>query len=295
MKTKKLPVSRDTPFAWLMLAPNIVLFIIFMLYPILQTFVISLTRYDLITPMRFIGIENYLAIFKDEVALECLKNTIVFTLITVPVSIVLSLFLAVALNANTGGKKIFRAVFFIPSITSSVAVAVVWQWLYNPEFGLINYLLSFFAVPPVQWLTTSKLALLSICIVSIWRQAGYNMIIYLAGLQGISTSYYEAADLDGAEPWQKLTSITIPLLTPTTFFVFVTSIIGAFQTFDLVNLMTKGGPGRSSSLLAHYLYQNAFNYLKMGYAAALAYLLFFMVLVITLINMRFEKRVRSIY
>jgi multiple sugar transport system permease protein len=278
-----------------MLAPNIILFFVFMLFPIIWTLVMSMTRYDLISPMEFIGIRNYIAIFQDEVALECLRNTIVFTFITVPVGLVVSLFLAVLLDSKINFKKIYRAAFFLPSITSWVAIAVIWQWLYNPEFGIINFLLSFLGVPPIEWLTTSKLSLISVCIVCIWRGAGYSMLLFLAGLQSISTVYYEASDLDGASPLQKLIHITIPLQTPTTFFVFVTSIIGSFQTFDIVNLMTRGGPGRSSSLLAHYLYQSAFRYMRMGYASSLAYLLFFVIMVITIINMQFEKKSHEIY
>jgi multiple sugar transport system permease protein len=292
---RKKTILNDTPYAVVMLSPNIILFFTFMLFPIIWTFVMSLSKYDLITPMQFIGITNFINIFKDEVALQCLRNTVAFTFITVPVGLVLSLFLAVLLDSGILFKKIYRAAFFLPSITSWVAIAVVWQWLYNPEFGLINYFLSFFGVPSIQWLTTSKLSLISVCIVCIWKNAGYGMLLFLAGLQSISSVYYEAGELDGANPLQQLIHITIPLLTPTTFFVFVTSIIGSFQTFDIINLMTKGGPGRSSSLLAHYLYQTAFKYMKMGYASALAYLLFFVIMVITIINMQFEKKSHEIY
>jgi multiple sugar transport system permease protein len=292
---KKKSIFNDTPYAVVMILPNIVLFFIFMLFPIIWTLVMSLTSYDLISPMRFVGINNFINIFKDEVALECLRNTVVFTFITVPLSMVLSIFLAVLLDSGIKFKRIYRAAFFLPSITSWVAIAVVWQWLYNPEFGLINYFLGFFGAPSIQWLTTSKLSLISVCIVCIWKGAGYSMLLFLAGLQSISSVYYEASELDGASPWQQFIHITLPLLTPTTFFVFVTSIIGSFQTFDIINLMTKGGPGRSSSLLAHYLYQSAFKYMKMGYASALAYLLFFVIMVITLINMRFEKKSHEIY
>ena len=220
---------------------------------------------------------------------------VVFTLITVPSGMVIALILAVLLDSGINFKRFYRAAFFLPSITSWVAIAVVWQWLLNPEFGLVNYFLSFFGIPSIQWLTTSKLSLISICIVSVWKNAGYSMLLFLAGLQSISTVYYEASELDGASPWKQLIHITIPLLTPTTFFIFVTSIIGSFQTFDIVNLMTQGGPGRSSSLLAHYLYQTAFKYMKMGYASSLAYLLFFVIMTITIINMRFEKKSHEIY
>lgn len=295
LAAKNRPVMNDTPFAVVMLAPNIILFFVFLLFPIVWALIMSLTQYDLISPMKFLGIGNYRQIFRDSNALQCLRNTIVYTLITVPIGMVLSLMLAVQLDGAVKFKKIFRGVFFLPSITSWVVIAIVWQWLYNQDFGIINFILSFFGVPPLAWLTSSKLSLISVAIVGIWKSAGYNMLLFLAGLQGISTTYYEAAEMDGVTRWQKLTRITIPLLTPTTFFVFITAIIGSLQTFDSVNIMTNGGPGRSSSLLAHYLYQNAFKYMKMGYASALAYLLFILVMIITVINMRFERKSHEIY
>jgi multiple sugar transport system permease protein len=292
---KKKKFSKDAQYAVAMLAPNIILFCLFMLFPILWALVMSFTQYDLMSPMRFIGLKNYITLFQDEVALQCLGNKIVYTLVTVPVGMIISLFLAVLLDSGIRFKYFFRAAFFLPSITSWVVIAVVWQWLFNKEFGLLNYFLSFFKVPPVPWLDSGKVALFSLAIVGIWKNAGYNMLLFLAGLQGISGVYYEASNLDGAGKIQQLFRITIPLLTPTTFFVFITSIIGAFQTFDSVNVMTSGGPGRSSSVLAFYLYQNAFRYMKMGYASALAYLLFIVIMIITAINMRFEKKSHEIY
>ena len=159
----------------------------------------------------------------------------------------------------------------------------------------MNYFLSFFGVKGITWLSSSSTSLVSIAIVSIWKGAGYNMMLFLAGLQGISNSYYEASELDGANKWQQFIHVTLPMLSPTTFFIFVMSIIGSFQVFDSVMLMTKGGPGRSSSVLVHYLYQNAFQYFSMGYACAIAYLLFFIVIIVTLFNMRFEKKIKEIF
>ena len=206
-----------------------------------------------------------------------------------------SLLLAVFLDQKIAFKRFYRGAYFLPSITSMVAVSIVWQWIYNPEFGLMNYFLSFFGVKGITWLSSSSTSLISIAIVSIWKGAGYNMMLFLAGLQGISNSYYEASELDGANKWQQFVHVTLPMLSPTTFFIFVMSIIGSFQVFDSVMLMTKGGPGRSSSVLVHYLYQNAFQYFSMGYACAIAYLLFFIVLVVTLFNMRFEKKIKEIF
>ncbi|MBK5262187.1 MAG: sugar ABC transporter permease [Peptostreptococcaceae bacterium] len=286
---------KDTPYAWAMIMPNLLLFIVFMLFPLVWTLVLSLNKYDMITPMKFIGLKNYVDMFKDPIAMECLSNTLVFTILTVPASMVISLYLAVLLDTNVGGKRFYRGAYFIPSITSWVVISVIWQWLYNDDFGLFNYLLSFFQLGPIKWLTSSKLSLLSIVLVSIWKSIGYNMLLFLAGLQSISNVYYEAADLDGVTRWQKFKYITLPLLSPTTFFVFIISIISSFQVFDIVVLMTKGGPARSSSVLVHYLYQNAFSYFKMGYASAIAYLLFIIIMIITMFNLHFEKKSREIF
>ena len=286
---------RDSFWAAIMLLPNLIGFMMFLFIPIVAAFVLSFMEYDVISPMKFIGLKNYIEMFHDPIVAETLRNTVVYTVITVPVGMALSLILALALDQNIAGRRIFRAVYFLPSITSMVAVAVVWQWIYNPEFGLLNYLLSLFGIDGPSWLSSSKTSLLSIAIVGIWKGMGYNMLLFLAGLQGISTSYYEAAKLDGANAFQEFFYVTFPMLRPTTFFIFIMSIIGSFQVFDSVMLMTGGEPGRSSSVLVHYLYQNAFEYFRMGYACAIAYLLFFIVVTLTLINLRMEKSTMSMY
>jgi multiple sugar transport system permease protein len=286
---------RDSFWAIIMLLPNLIGFMMFLFIPIVAAFVLSFMEYDVISPMKFIGLKNYIEMFHDPIVAETLRNTVVYTVITVPVGMALSLILALALDQNIAGRRIFRAVYFLPSITSMVAVAVVWQWIYNPEFGLLNYLLSLFGIDGPSWLSSSKTSLLSIAIVGIWKGMGYNMLLFLAGLQGISTSYYEAAKLDGANAFQEFFHVTFPMLRPTTFFIFIMSIIGSFQVFDSVMLMTGGEPGRSSSVLVHYLYQNAFEYFRMGYACAIAYLLFFIVVTLTLINLRMEKSTMSMY
>lgn len=233
--------------------------------------------------------------YNDPIVWQVTKNTLVYTILTVPVGMCISLLLAVALDQQIGLKRFYRAAFFLPSITSMVVIAIVWQWIYNPEFGLLNYGLSLFHIKGGKWLISSSTSLISLAIVGIWRRLGYDMIIFLAGLQGISTTYYEAAKLDGASGFQQFRYITIPMLKPTTFFVFVMAIINSFQVFDQVMLMTEGGPGRSSSVLVHYLYQNAFQYFNLGYACAIAYLLFTMILVITAFNLKMEKNMRQIF
>ena len=292
---KKGKLKDDTAWAWGMLLPNVIGFLMFMLIPMVATFILSFTNYDMITAPKFVGIQNYINMVKDPIVRQVTFNTIVYTVLTVPIGMCISLFLAVMLDQKIGFRKFYRAAFFLPSITSMVVVAIVWQWIYNPDYGLLNYFLSLFGIEGPKWLLDAKTALVSLAIVGIWKSAGYNMIIFLSGLQGISTTYYEAAELDGASKWAQFRYITLPMLKPTTFFIFVMAVISSFQVFDQVMLMTKGGPGRASSVLVHYLYQNAFQYFKLGYACAIAYLLFFIVMIITVFNMRMEKNMREIY
>ena len=292
---KRGKLKDDTVWAWGMLLPNIIGFLMFMLIPMVATFVLSFTNYDMLTAPKFIGIQNYITMAKDPIVRQVTLNTIIYTVLTVPIGMCISLFLAVMLDQKIGFRKFYRAAFFLPSITSMVVVAIVWQWIYNPDYGLLNYFLSLFGIQGPKWLLDAKTALLSLAIVGIWKSAGYNMIIFLSGLQGISTTSYEAAELDGASKWAQFRYITLPMLKPTTFFIFIMAVISSFQVFDQVMLMTKGGPGRASSVLVHYLYQNAFQYFKLGYACAIAYLLFFIVMIITVFNMRMEKNMREIY
>lgn len=292
---RKKGLKDDSKFAWLMLLPNIVGFLMFMLIPVIATFVLSFMQYDMLTPAKFVGFKNYIDMFHDSIVWQVTGNTILYTVLTVPVGMVISLILAVMLDQKIAFRRFYRAAFFLPAITSMVVVAIVWQWIYNPDYGILNYFLSIFGIEGPKWLLDTKTALISIAIVGIWKNAGYNMLIFLSGLQGISTSYYEAAELDGAGKLQSFWYITVPMLKPTTFFIFVMSVISSFQVFDQVMLMTKGGPGRATSVLVHYLYQNAFTYFKLGYACAIAYLLFFIIMIITVFNMRMEKSMREIY
>lgn len=285
----------DGKWAWIMLLPNILGFFMFMLVPVVATFVLSFTKYDMLTKPKFIGLGNYTEMIHDPIVWQVTGNTILYTALTVPVGMCLSLLLAVALDQEIKLKRFYRAAFFLPSITSMVVISIVWQWIYNPEFGLLNFGLSLLGLPKGKWLTSASTSLASIAAVGIWKRLGYDMILFLSGLQGISATYYEAAELDGASKLQRFRYITIPMLKPTTFLVFIMAIINSFQVFDQVMLMTSGGPGRSSSVLVHYLYQNAFQYFKLGYACAIAYLLFAIVMIITAINLKMEKNMREIY
>ena len=289
-RTLREMTYRDSFWVLVFLGPNLVGFLVFTLWPVIMTFVLSLSSYDILSPMKFIGFQNYRELFQDEVFLKVFKNTWVYTLTTVPIGVTMSLFLAIALDRSDRGIRFFRGAYFIPVISSMVSIGVVWQWLYNPEFGLINNLLSRIGIKGPMWLPSDKTAMMALIIVSIWKNLGYNMLIFLAGLQSIERNYYEAAEIDGAGWWQQFRNITVPLLTPTTFFVLVMAFIGSFQVFDLVMMMTQGGPGRATSVVVHYLYQNAFKFFKMGYASAMAYVLFAVILAVTGVQMLFQKK-----
>ena len=285
--------DRDGFWAFVMLSPNLLGFLMFTLFPVVASLLLSFTSYDILTPPEWVGLYNYEEMFVyDKIVGQVVRNTLVYTASVVPIGIFLSLMLALALDQKIKFVRIFRSAFFMPVITSAVAVSLVWQWLYNPDFGLLNSFLKMVGVTePPAWLNSQVYALPAVIVTSIWKNLGYYMLLFLAGLQNISTTYYEAAELDGANGVQRFMHITWPLLSPTTFFVFVMSVISSFQVFDLVQLMTRGGPGRATSTLVHYIYQNGFRFFYVGYASALAYLLFAMVLVITLINMTLQKKV----
>ena len=203
---------------------------------------------------------------------------------------ILSLLFALALNTNIRGVNIYRALIFLPYICSTVAVGLAWKWIMSPDFGILNYILSIFGLPPLGWLSDSSTALISVCIVSVWHGAGYNMIIFLAGLKGIPQSYYDAAKIDGANYFQRLIKITIPLLTPTIFFVFIVSMISSFQVYNWIYVMTQGGPGDSTKVLVYYIWETAFQYFRMGYASAIAYFMFIVLFFITLMQVRYLSK-----
>ncbi|MFR2212534.1 MAG: carbohydrate ABC transporter permease [Ruminococcus sp.] len=193
----------------------------------------------------------------------------VFTLLAVPIQLVISFFLAVALNQKIKGIRFFRGAYFLPSIASMVSISIVWQWLFNTDFGIVNYVIKLLGGSGIPWLTSTKYSLWTIIIVSCWKGMGYNMMIFLAGLQGVPSSYYEAAEMDGCVGLSRLIRIVVPLIKPTTLYVSITCVINSMQVFDQVMIITGGGPARSSSVMVQYLYENAFDYYKMGYASAI--------------------------
>jgi len=268
---------------------------------------LSLYRWDLFHAPDFVGLKNFadlLGWYHDDGQLRAndpefwkyLGNTL-FLMMGIPVNMAAALFIALVLNQKLRGRVVFRTVFFLPTICMGVGVMLLWMWIYNPEFGLINHLLSLVGVQGPAWLKSYAWAKPSIMIMGLWAaMGGTNMIIYLAGLQGIPPELYEASEIDGAGPWQQFLSITLPSLTPTTFFIFITSVIGGFQGgFDAAYVMTRGGPDGATTTISYYIFNHAFQWFNMGYAAAIAVVLFALVLIVTLINWRFGgKRVEYV-
>ena len=289
MQKLKEMLYRDKIWVLILLFPNLLIFLIFTVVPVVATLGISFTSWDLLGSMEWIGIKNYVELFQDETFLKVTGNTFYFTAVSVPLCLIISFLMAVLLDSKIKFLKLWRAIYFLPVISSMVVVAIVWNWLYNPQFGLVNYFLSLIGIEGPAWLSDTTWAMPAVIITNIWKNMGYNMMLFLAGLQSISNNYYEAAELDGANFWQKTRYITLPMISFTTLFVVITSVIGSFQVFDLVMMMTDGGPARSTSVMVHYLYQNAFSYFKMGYACAQAVVLTLIVLVLTLLQFKFVR------
>lgn len=284
---KKRHLKDDTPIALLFLAPSLIGFLVFMVLPMFGGLFLSFTNWDMLSTPKFVGLENYQTLLGDKLFFVSLKNTLVYSAIVLGGGIPLSLGLAMLVNSKLPGVEVFRTIFFIPVVVSSVAASLVWKWIFQPDYGVLNSILKFFHLDPLLWLGDPSTALLSVAIVSIWMGMGYNMVLLLAGLKGIPTHLYEAAQIDGANPLQRFWCITLPLLTPTLFFVLVMSVISSFQVFGQVFVMTvKAGPGNATLVYVYYLWQNAFSWFKMGYASALAYILFLIIFIITLIQMK---------
>ncbi|MEQ6390878.1 sugar ABC transporter permease [Bacillaceae bacterium S4-13-58] len=285
-------MSKKKTYFWLIifLLPNLIGFLLFIGVPIVSSLVISFTDWDLISSLQFVGFDNYIRLAQDEEFWRAFKNTFLFILGYIPLVMVLGLSCALLLNKQMRFKAFFRATYFLPVITSWVAVSLVWKWLYNPNYGLINYLLSLVGITGPQWLHDPNTAMIGIILASAWKDIGFVMVLFLGGLQNISPSYYEAASIDGAGKFRSLWSITIPLLAPTTFFVTIISMINSFQVFDQVMIMTEGGPSGSTTVLVQNIYNYAFSYYEMGYASAMSWALFIVIFIFTWIQMRLQKK-----
>jgi multiple sugar transport system permease protein len=280
---------REELTAYLFLAPNLIGFLLFTVLATLASLGISFTNWDLLTPPQWAGVQNYVKLWQDPTFWKVLKNTLFFTVTSVPLTVALGLVLALGLNRKMRGISWLRSAYFVPVVTSSFVIALVWRWFYNPDYGMMNDLLRMIGITGPNWLTSQKWAMTAVVIMSVWKGCGYAMVLFLAGLQSISDQIYEAGSIDGTNSWQRFRYLTVPLLTPTTFFVSIISLIGSFQVFDSVSALTDGGPADATRPLVMYIVDNAFTYLSMGYGAALAWVLFAIVFVITLVQWRLQR------
>lgn len=272
-------------------APNFILLTVFTFWPVVYSLYLSFYRWNMISPTKkFLGLENYTRMLEDPIFWQTLRNTALLAAGTVFIKLGIALFLAVLLNQKLRGRNFYRAVIFSPTFTTSVAIAMVWSWIFDPYYGLLKLPLNWLGLQSPNWLIDPNWALPAVMIVVIWAGIGYDMVIFLAGLQAIPIDLYEAARVDGASRWSLFWGITFPLLSPTTFFLLIISIVSAFKAFDIVAVMTGGGPLNSTNVYVFYLYQNAFRWFKTGYASALAVVLFAIILVITIIQVRLSRR-----
>jgi len=267
--------------AYLYLLPILLGLTVFTAGPVIASFTLSFTRYGIAESPSFVGLENYRELLHSDLFWQVFGNTFYYVVLYVPASIAISLGLALLIEKRVRGVTFFRTVYFLPVVTSIVASAIVWSWLYNGDVGLLNYLLSIIGIDGPKWLQDPHWALPAIAIMSIWKNAGYNMMIFLAGLSNVPKDYHEAARLDGASAFHRFRHITMPLLSPVTFFVLVVTTIGAFQVFEQTFVMTNGGPGTSTLTLSYYIWQTAFKFFNLGGASALGYIFFLLVLAFT--------------
>lgn len=269
--------------------PFIVGFLAFWVFPLIYSIYLIFQDWDLISPPTFVGFENVAMLFRDPKVGLSLYNTAYYTFIGVPLQLLVALLLAMALNVNLRGLAVYRTLMYLPSMTPVVASAVVWLQIFHPEFGILNAFLGVFGVEPINWLYTREVAKPAFILMTLWS-VGPQMIIFLAGLQGVPTSIYEAAEIDGAGGWQKFWSITIPMISPIIFFNFVVGVIGSFQVFTTAFIMTQGGPQDATLFTVLYLYRNGFQYFKMGYASTIAWMLFFIIVFFTVLQFKLGDR-----
>lgn len=285
---------RRTITAYLMLMPVLVLLAVFTVYPIIKSFLISFYQWDLMSPTKpFVGLQNYEHIFQDPLFQRALINTLLYVVAFVPSVMLLGILAAVLLNSKVRFLAFFRVTLFLPYVTSLAATGVLWQWIFNKQFGLLNSFLSTLGIHPQDWLNNPHLTILNMVIFGIWQNLGYVTVVFLAGLQNIGREYYEAADVDGADLWSKFRSVTVPLLSPTLYFIFILSTIEAFKVFLQVYVLygQTPGPNNSGMTILYYMFEMGFSDYKMGYACAAAYVLFLIIFIFTLLQMTISRRV----
>ena len=290
MKNKHSSKTKDTIEAYLMILPNYVIYFVFVLLPVVMTLYYSFTDYDLYERINFIGFQNYARLMKDRFFWISMKNTLIYSSFVIVVPLILGLIFADLLNGPLIARNVCRISLFIPNMVSMVSIAIIWMWIFDPSRGILNQLMKWVGLPQRRWLFDVKLALPSLIVMGIWKLIGYNMIIYLAGLQTIPRYLYESAEIDGASKLRQFFNITIPMLKPTTFFLFVISVIQSFNAFDQIKVMTDGGPMNSTTTVVHQAYQQGFTLYEMGYSAAITIFLILITLGLTLLNFKYGKQ-----
>lgn len=282
--------GREALAGYLFILPAIIVFLVFVAAPMLAAFGFSLFQWDVFRAAKYLGLDNYRELFSDKRFFTTFWNTVVYTVLEVPLNLFVALAIALALNRRLPSvlRYFFRTTYFFPVIISFVAVSILWRYLLigDPTFGLVNYYLSRLGIDAIPWTSSSRWALRTVILVNVWKTFGFNLIIFLAGLQNIPRHFYEAAEIDGANIWHRFRHITIPLLTPTLFFVFVIEMLHAVQVFDTAYVLTRGGPGDASRTIVMYMYETGFQAFRMGYASAVAVILFLVVMTLTLLQMR---------
>lgn len=270
----------------LLILPALIGTLIFIVIPVVFSFGLSFCEWDLLSDVRFAGLKNYFELLTSPNFALILKNTFVFAISVTLIAVVIPVILAAVLNNKIRGSEFFKTAYFLPFITPMIVIAIIWEWIFDPNFGLLNYLLK----AHINWLYDTKTALFALIIVSAWKLIGYNMVILLSGFSTISQNIYESAKIDGASPLNTFFKITLPLLSPTIFFVVIITTISSFQVFDLIYLMTQGGPMDSTNVLVYWIYKNAFEFFNIGAASAGAYILFVIVFVLTVIQWNIRKK-----
>lgn len=272
------------------LLPTIVGFVLFSFTPILRSLYLSFTSWDILQPAEWVGIENYRQLLTSDEFWRVMGNTAEYIVLYIPLMLASSLAVASLLNRRFRGVLVYKVLFFLPVLTSWVAGSLIWRWILNYKYGIVNALLGFVGIKGPAWLDDRLWAMPGIVLASVWKDVGFFGLIFLGALKGINTDYYEAAAIDGATPWQRFRHITLPLVSPTTFFVLVTSIINSFQVFAQVMIMTDAGPAGATQVIIERIYRYAFQFYKMGYASALSWILFAMIFIVTYVQWQFQKR-----
>ncbi len=289
MQTGLKPLGAERIWVWVLLAPTLVGLLFGVLGSIAATVGISFLHWDMLTPPEFAGLDNYARLLTDNLFRKALGNTFLFAAMYVPAVLVCSLGVALLLNRAVAGVGIFRTIYFLPAVSSAVAIGLVWSWIYAKDTGVLNSILTAVGLEPVNWLST-KNAMRSVVIMNVWGAIGEGAIIFLAGLQAVSRSYYEAAEVDGAGPSTQFWRITLPLITPSIFFQLIIATINAFQAFEFIYVLTRGGPNGATTTLVYSIYRNGFDFFRMGFASAQALVLAVIILMLTMIYFQAQKR-----